>query len=404
MNDVNAPTHSQATKFGEIPQDWNLLPLGKIITLMTNGFVGVAKKHYVATGTGVTYLQGFNVQEGGFNFHGIKHVSEKFHAEHQRSSLRAGDMVTVQTGDIGLTAVVPPELGTANCHALIITRFKSKTADSRFYMRLFNSDSGRQALRTIETGTTMKHLNVRDMLDLSVPVPPLVEQSAIADAFEAAIESIQTLERLIAKKQAIKQGMMQQLLTGRTRLNGFSQEWDWQPFTAVMTRLNTRKHQILASSYSTVGILPVVDQGKKLIVGYTNQIDAACEPGKDGVVIFGDHTCITKFVDFTFVVGADGTQIVKANDANSTRFMAYALEMDPVQSTGYNRHYKLLQEKILPVPTRPEQDAITRLLMDADSEIEGLKARLSKAKAIKQGMTQELLTGRIRLPVMEPAS
>lgn len=320
--------------------------------------------------------------------------------------LRPGELVFARTGaSVGKSYLYnPPDgelvyagflINVSPDPALLCPHFLSFFVQTKNYWDWIS----RTSVRSGQPG-----VNGREFASLPVPMVDISIQKAIVSTLIDVDKLIGSLDRLIAKKQAIKQGMMQQLLTGRTRLNGFNQEWEWQPFTVVMTRLNTRKHQILASSYSAVGILPVVDQGKNLIVGYTNQIDAACEPGNDGVIIFGDHTCITKFVDFTFVVGADGTQLVKANDANSTRFMAYALEMDPVQSTGYNRHYKLLQEKILPVPARPEQDAITRLLMDADAEIEGLKARLSKAKAIKQGMMQELLTGRIRLPVMEPAS
>src|SRR5947209_18541896 len=110
---------------------------------MTNGFVGTATTHYVDQG-GVTYIQGFNVVDGNFNFFGIKQVSHEFHAKHQKSRLRAGDLLTIQTGDIGLSTVVPPALAGSNCHALIITRFRSNAADSRYYMRLLSSLTGRQ--------------------------------------------------------------------------------------------------------------------------------------------------------------------------------------------------------------------------------------------------------------------
>lgn len=236
---------------------------------------------------------------------------------------------------------------------------------------------------------------------LPIWLPGSYEQEMVVDAIEDVDSAVEALERLIAKKQAIKQGMMQQLLTGKTRLPGFTAPWTWRPFGEVMIRLNAKKHQVPASSYSDVGRLPVVDQGKTAIVGYTNDLEAEFDPGPDGVVVFGDHTCITKFVGFKFAIGADGTQIVKARTGYSTRFFGYALKADPVASTGYNRHYKFLREKVLPSPPPDEQEAIVRVLREADAELSALRARLEKARGVKAGMMQELLTGRTRLPVAE---
>lgn len=234
---------------------------------------------------------------------------------------------------------------------------------------------------------------------LRVPTPP--EQRVIGRTLNDADDLIVSLEQMIAKKQAIKRGTMQRLLTGRTRLPGFSVPWTWQDFSEVMVRVNAKKFQIAASRYGEAGRMPVIDQGQQAIAGYTNDLAAAFDPGTDGVVVFGDHTCITKFVDFEFAVGADGTQLIKARPHNSTRFMAYALQADPVVSTGYNRHFKLLREKKLPVPPPGEQVAIAKVLADADEEIEAFRARLAKAGAVKQGMMQELLSGRTRFAAAE---
>src|SRR5712664_4890869 len=114
---------------GVIPENWEVRTLGAITTLLTNGFVGKAKDYYVESDDGVLYVQGYNVQENGFNLHGIRRVSKRFHATHQKSCLQTGDLLTIQTGDIGTTAVVPPTLAGANCHALVISRFKNQHFD-----------------------------------------------------------------------------------------------------------------------------------------------------------------------------------------------------------------------------------------------------------------------------------
>ncbi|WP_270694405.1 MULTISPECIES: restriction endonuclease subunit S [unclassified Aeromonas] len=216
------PAGYQQTEVGVIPEDWSVSPMSSLTCLMTNGFVGTAKTHYTEAHNGVTYIQGYNVEENGFNFHGIKKVTEEFHRKNSKSCLRAGDLLMVQTGDVGLVTVVPPCLEGANCHALIINRFKPEY-DSAFFSYLFNSQQGRMRLKELETGTTMKHINVGDLLNFVVPFPSKKqEQTAIANVLSDTDALIGSLEQLIAKKQAIKSAAMQQLLTGRTRLPAFA--------------------------------------------------------------------------------------------------------------------------------------------------------------------------------------
>lgn len=223
------PAGYKQTEVGVIPEDWSVSPMSSLTCLMTNGFVGTAKTHYTEAHNGVTYIQGYNVEENGFNFHGIKKVTEEFHRKNSKSCLRAGDLLMVQTGDVGLVTVVPPCLEGANCHALIINRFKPEY-DSAFFSYLFNSQQGRMRLKELETGTTMKHINVGDLLNFVVPFPSKKqEQTAIANVLSDSDALIDALDQLIAKKQAIKSATMQQLLTGRTRLPAFALRPDGTP-------------------------------------------------------------------------------------------------------------------------------------------------------------------------------
>ncbi len=206
------------TEAGMIPEDWNVEELGNLTTLLTNGFVGTATRHYTNSYDGVLYIQGFNVEENSFNLTGIKRVTEQFHKINSKSNLREGDLLTIQTGDVGLTTIVPKSLEGSNCHALIISRFKKWKAISKFYSHYFNSHTGRNRLKDIETGTTMKHLNVGDLLTWKLPLPLLPEQKAIAQILSEMDAEIEALEKKRDKYKAIKQGMMQELLTGKTRL------------------------------------------------------------------------------------------------------------------------------------------------------------------------------------------
>lgn len=277
-------------------------------------------------------------------------------------------------------------------------------ADSLFLAYLFRSSVGRNLVSSLAQGATRYNISKTQLLNQEIHLPPKAEQIAIREKLTDAEELINSLERLISKKQAIKQGIMQELLSGRNRLPGFVEPWARRNFSEITHRVATKKFQIPASSYLRSGLIPVVDQGKRKIIGYTNNVERAFRPGASGVIVFGDHTCISKFVDFPFVVGADGTQIIRASLGMSARFLSYVLQFDPVESTGYNRHLKFLLEKEIFFPTLEEQESIASILRDVDREIDTLGIHLVVAQNIKQGMMQELLTGRTRLPVEEVSS
>ncbi len=167
-----------------------------------------------------------------------------------------------------------------------------------------------------------------------------------------------------------------------------------------MVTVNVRGSRLDSADYHPVGKLPILDQSKARIAGYTDLPLTPIKPGPEGMIVFGDHTCISKFVDFDFVVGADGTKVLRATPASGARlrFLAYVLEFSPVSSTGYNRHFSALRKRSFRVPSISEQDVIVEALRDADDAITSLERLISKKQEIKQGMMQQLLTGETRLP------
>jgi type I restriction enzyme S subunit len=183
-----------------------------------------------------------------------------------------------------------------------------------------------------------------------------------------------------------------------TEVGVIPEEWDVATFDQVFKRQNAKAYQIQTSSYQRNGALPVVDQGQKAVVGYSDRADRRFACPDDGVIVFGDHTCIVKFVDFDFVVGADGTQLLTAKTGHSTRFHAYALEHRGIASTGYNRHFKFLKERRYVSPHLPEQRAIAAALSDVAALLAKLDQLIAKKRDLKQAAMQQLLTGQTRLP------
>lgn len=120
------------------------------------------------------------------------------------------------------------------------------------------------------------------------------------------------------------------------------------------------------SEYRAAGSLPIIDQGKSLIAGYTDDASAAYG-GPLPVVLFGDHTRTLKYVDHPFVLGADGVKILAPREGFLAKFLYYFWIHTPLANLGYSRHFKLLREISIPKPERDEQARIVELLDQADA-------------------------------------
>lgn len=174
--------------------------LEQVSLLITNGFVGKSADHYVQEG-GVPYLVSKNVRRNRLNLTDLTYVSEQFHESAKKSQLQAGDLLTVQSGHIGETAVVPDALGVANCHALIITRPHPQHLDGLYAAFYLNSAVGQRRLAQLVIGSTIQHLNTSDLRKLEIPTPRLTEQKRIAGQLT---ELSQRRERLIARIAALQ--------------------------------------------------------------------------------------------------------------------------------------------------------------------------------------------------------
>lgn len=206
------------SELGMIPEGWRVTPLSNLTSLMTNGFVGTATTFYTDEEDGIIYIQGYNVEEGRFRLNGIKRVSREFHNKHLKSCLEVGDVLTIQTGEVGVSAVVSKELSGANCHALIISRPIANKLNSYFLSYFLNSQIGKTQIKSIQVGSTMLHINVSHFLKYKIPLPQLPEQVKIVEILSSVDEKIESLQQKKEEFTNLKKGLMEQLLTGRIRV------------------------------------------------------------------------------------------------------------------------------------------------------------------------------------------
>lgn len=243
--------------------------------------------------------------------------------------------------------------------------------------------------------------------DLPFPAFGLCEQTSISNVLASADTLITSLERLITKKRNIKQGLLQELLKGRTRLSGFSTDWADVAFNDVARPVSERIMPM--SSKGRVIELEHLGAGTGELLGDSDLHDSISLKTrfKTGDVLFGKLRSYLRKFWLADVDGFCSTEIWALRPANGTAssFLRYLVETEEfieAASTAYGTHmpradWNVVSRLEVSLPPLDEQHAIAKVLLETDAEIVALERRLTSTRAIKQGMMQELLTGRTRL-------
>ena len=282
----------------------------------------------------------------------------------------------------------------------------------------------------IAIGSTIKTIGLGYFRILRIPYPNIAEQRVIAEALSDADALIESLEQLITKKRQIKQGAMQELLTGKKRLPGFSGEWEVKQlgdlfsfsggYSASRDQLSSEGHcylhygDIHGSSKMIIDAKDDYQNIPKLNVPLKRIVSNSLL--EDGDVVFVDaseddegtskYIVVVNKDDIPFIAGLHTIVAKSKTDELTHEYRHYCFQTASVHQqflffavgtkvSGISKSN--IPKLTLPVPPYPEQAAIAEILMDMDAEIEVLLVKLEKARLIKQGMMPNLLTGKIRL-------
>ncbi|MFE0202536.1 restriction endonuclease subunit S [Streptomyces sp. NPDC058985] len=355
---------------------------------------------------------------------GVDHVS----AANYR--LATGELVFARTGaSVGKSYLYDSRDGELVYAGFLINIAPDPKLLNPKYLSLFTQSKeywdwvARTSVRSGQPG-----INGREYAQLPVPLPDIATQNAIAAAMNDVDNLLSTLERLIAKKQAIKQGAMQELLTGRTRLQGYRGVWEYRRVTEMGDVLAGK-----ALNVSGAGALRPYLRTKNVLDGRIDLGDVLWMPMTDaeferfgierGDVLLNEGQSLELVGRCSMYNGEFGASCTMQNQLLRFRahrgtspefaahlfrhcqqtgvFAAIATKTTSVAHLGSSRLSNL---RLLWPTDRLEQAAIAEVLSDMDTEITAHEARLDKLRALKQGMLQQLLTGRTRLPVKESAA
>jgi type I restriction enzyme, S subunit len=422
------------TEVGLIPQEWaaprlDSLGAGAIPPIKAGPFgSSLTKDQYVPYGFKV-YGQEQVIR--GDHLFGDYFISAVKYRELESCAVRPGDVLLSLVGTAGKLLEVPDDapLGVINPR-LVRFSFDRNKVLSRFFRYQFESDTVQSQLSRQAQGGTMGVLNAGVLRPFRIPLPPMPEQRAIGKALSDMDALLGGLDRLIAKKRDLKQAAMQQLLTGQTRLPGFRGDWEVKRlaelfrfsggYSAARDQLSAEGHcylhygDIHGSSKTTVDTRADFQDIPKLAIAL-NRVsrDSLLE---DGDVVFVDaseddtgtsrHLVVVNKDGKPFISGLH-TIVAKSKTQELTHeYRRYCFKTEAIrqQFLFYAVGTKVsgisktnIPKLTLPVPSVSEQTAIAAVLSDIDAELSALEARRDKTRALKQGMMQELLTGRTRL-------
>lgn len=350
-----------------------------------------------------------------------KIISKAVDKQEKCFQLQKGDIVFGKIGTIGVPKFVPqmPFRFALSANVILL---QPKNVEPIYLMGFFYSELFQKTLKSELHSTSQAAFGMNKMRLIKLPLPPKEEQTAIANVLSDTDALIVGLEQLIAKKQAIKTATMQQLLTGRTRLPQFALRPDGTPKGYKSSELGQIPEDWKVATLGSLAHIKTgsknnqdkVDNGqfpffvRSEKVEWMNTFSYDCEailiPGEGGIGSifhyvngkFEAHQRVYVIRDFSGVYGKFLHLWMRQY------FGAHAME-NSVKATVDSLRLPTFQEFLVALPAIGEQTAIATILSDMDSELTALEQKLTKARALKQGMMQQLLTGRIRLPLPQEA-
>lgn len=418
------PVGYMQTEIGMIPEDWEVQDFGSL-------FQSTVSKKTIKPGTLVSFV-------------GMQDVTERAQLADQHlipiENVRSG-FTYFERGDVLIAKITPCFENGKGCHTELLhsdigfgsTEFHvlraNDISDSRFIYYWSNREVFRKSLESEMVGSAgHRRVPLSAISNYQIPVPPKAEQTAIAQALSDVDALISELEKLIAKKQAIKTATMQQLLTGRTRLPQFAmredgtpkgtkpselgeipEDWDVFSLLDIANLVHGKAHEpyvVESGEYVVVNSKFVSTEGK--VRKYCSQNDCAAKKG-DILMVLSDlpngkalAKCFYADQDHVYAVN-QRVCIFRTNVFDSKYLQLimnrhkYFLALDDGVTQTHILNGDIAACQLFAPVKRAEQTAIATILSDMDAEIQALEQRLGKTRQIKQGMMQELLTGKTRL-------
>lgn len=413
------------TEIGVIPNEWEAEILGDYSIKIGSGITPTGGEK-IYKNKGRHFIRSQNVGWGQLDLSDVAFIDDEVHNTFKTTEIKTDDIFLNITGaSIGRSAMADERVtgGNVNQHVCII-RLEQKYLSPKFINYFLLSKPGQKQIDSFQSGGNRQGLNFGQIRKFLFPLPPTTkEQSAIAAVLSETDSLITNLEKLIAKKEAIKKGVMQALLTGKKRLPGFSEKWRTKKLSEIgkpfggLTGKSKKDFENGKQPY-----IPFMNVMSNAIIdiGYFDYVTIGSSENQNkvlkGDLLFNGSSETPEEVGMCSVLLNDvpnlylnsfcfGFRLNRELHANAL-FLSYFFRSSVGRRLFYSSaqgatRYNLSKNNFLkieiPFPKTEEQEAIADIIKDLENEILHLKGKAEKFRVVKQGMMQNLLTGKIRL-------
>ena len=410
---VKEATGYKSTDIGMIPEDWDVYSLQDIVNQFMNGGTPSTKNEDFWSGN-IPWITGADILEQEVAVI-RRHITAAAVDSSATNVIPTGNLLIVSRTGVGKLAIAPCDIAISQDFTGILLRKEKILAGYLFrYLDFFQNVLVRQ-----NQGTSIKGITRDTLAAILIAVPSSAEQRAIAEALSDMDGLIKSSQALIAKKKAIKQATMQQLLTGKTRLSGFSGEWkvgklaDFGIFRSGNGfPLAFQGHQ--SGDYPFFKVSDINNKGNKLLLKNANHWIREEVRKRLGANKFLTGSVV--FAKIGAAIFLERKRLLSQESCLDNNMMAFSLTApEACEQFFYYLFLRLELGKLVsttalpslsgreigairvPLPPIKEQRAIASVLSDIDADIASLERRLDKTRSVKQGMMQQLLTGKVRL-------
>ena len=418
-------TKFKDTEVGRIPEDWEATRIDKLCCLKARiGWQGLTTGEYLPQGDYVL-VTGTDFNDGYIDWKNCCYVSKWRYDQDINIQIKEGDVLISKDGTIGKVAFLDsiPGPGTLNSGVFVVRPKQDNVINKAYLSWIFKSIWFKSFIDQLTAGSTINHLYQKDFVKFQLVYPnDISEQSRIATALSAIDNLISELGKLIEKKRAIKQGAMQQLLTGKKRLKGFNEPWVEKKLGKLCNlfgRIGYRgytKADLVQQGEGAISFSPSDIISNKINYDTCTYISAYKYEESPEIKVYNGDIIFCKTASIGKCALVENLKekatinpqfVVMKNFICNNKYLYYRLIDVNFQnkvkeivggSTIPTMSQEKLKELILLMPSDiVEQTAIAEILSDMDKEIANLEVKKSKYEKIKQGMMLQLLTGKIRL-------
>ena len=388
-------------RFQNFEELWKDDKLKNIFGTIRNAFVGTATPYYVEEGN--FYLESNNVKNGQINYNSQIFINDEFYKKQRDKWLKTNDIVMVQSGHVGHTAVIPEELNNTAAHALIVFTDYNKEVNPHFLNYQFQSNGKRKELDLISTGNTIKHILASEMKNFKMDFPTVDEQSAIGSLFRTLDDLLVSYKDNLTNYQSLKATMLSKMFpkAGQTvpeiRLDGFEGEWEnkiLSEVTNITMGQSPKSENYTDNPNDYILVQGNADIKDKQVVPrlWTTEVTKMAEIGDIILTVRAPVGDIGK-TDFNVVIGR-GVAAIKGND-----FIFYTLEK--MKITGFWNKFSTgstfesissndIKEAIIQIPTLPEQQAIGAYFSNLDNLITTHQEKISQFETLKKKLLKDM--------------